>query len=146
MRARLDVKRWVYASIAAFVVYSILEYISIQFFFKPSYPDLFPAVPEDQSMVLSRLWTHLGRAIFSVMFAFIYTRGYEGKAGIGEGLRYGIWVAILVSLPLYLKSLVVSSFPGGALFTGMLWSMVEIVLMGVLVGSIYKVSGQQTRS
>lgn len=34
---------------------------------------------------------------FSVMFAFVFTRNYEGN-GIGEGARYGIYIGILFAI------------------------------------------------
>ena len=146
MRARLDVKRWIYASIAVFVVYSILEYISNQIVFMPAYPSMFPGTPADQSEMMQRLWMYLGRAIFSVMFAFIYTKGYEGKTGMAEGLRYGIWIAILVPVPVFFRNLVVASATGGLPVTGMLVSVLEIIIIGVLVGMIYQIPGQQAQS
>lgn len=139
MRARLDVKKWIYASIATFVIYSILEYVANQLIFMPSYPEMFPGTPEDQSLMLSRIWMYLGRAIFSVMFAFVYTRGYEGKPGFGEGLRYGLWIALLVPVPVFFRNLVISSAPGGVTVNGMLTSVLELIILGIVVGLIYKV-------
>ena len=138
MSARLDVKKWIYASIAVFVVYSILEYIANQLIFMPSYPEMFPGTPAEESLMLHRVWMYLGRAIFSVMFAFIYTKGFEGKAGFGEGLRYGLWIALLVPVPVFFRNLVISSAPGGLTVNGMLTSVLELIILGIIVGLTYR--------
>jgi|WetSurSiteA1Bulk_404760.scaffolds.fasta_scaffold92745_1 hypothetical protein len=143
MGARLDVKKWIYASIAVFVVYVIIEYLSNQFVFMPSYPNMYPSAPDGGSVWIPRIWMYLGRAIFSFMFVFVYTRGYEGKAGIGEGLRYGLWIALLVPVPLFFRSLVASGLAPALLVTGMAMSVVEILILGVLTGMIYKLPAQK---
>ena len=104
----------------------------------PSYPEMFPGTPAEQSLMMSRLWMYLGRAIFALMFVFIYTKGYEGKTGWSEGLRYGLWIALLVPVPVFFRNLVISGAPLGVTVNGMFTSFFELLLLGIVVGLIYK--------
>src|SRR5689334_18848950 len=38
-------------------------------------------------------------AIISFVFTLIFSKGYTGK-GIGEGIRYGFWVGLLMATPM----------------------------------------------
>jgi len=137
MAQPLDVKKWITAAIAVFVILSVLEYLANLWILMPAYPHMFPTegVPEDP--MVQRLWIYLGRAIFSVMFVFIYIKGHEGKAAVGEGLRYGLWIILFVPLPRFFGSLVTMAAGAGVPGTGLLVSAVEILICGVTVALIY---------
>ena len=142
MNSKLNVKQWLIASIAVFVVLSILEFLVGRFLLGPWVAQLMPAAPQPENMMMARLWIYLGRLISSVMFAFVFTQGYEGKPGIGEGLRYGLWIALMVQLPVFFTSLVTTSFGVDFLITRLVASVVQMLVCGVVVGLIYK--GQKT--
>ncbi len=137
MGSKLNVKRWLIASLTVFIALSILEFIMGRLILGPWVAQLFPAVPRAEDMMM-RLWMYLGRAIFSVMFVFVFTRGYEGKPGMGEGLRYGLWIGFLIYLPQFFTSLVTTTRPADFLAIRALGSLVEAVLCGVLIAMIYK--------
>lgn len=138
MNSKLNVKQWLIASIAVFVVLSILEFLVGRFLLGPWVAQLMPAAPQPENMMMARLWIYLGRLISSAMFAFVFTRGYEGKPGIGEGLRYGLWIALMVQLPVFFTSLVTTSFGVDFLITRLVASVVQMLVCGVVVGLIYK--------
>src|SRR6266853_1866872 len=47
-----------------------------------------------------RVWIHIvTAAIASFFFTLIFSKGYEGK-GLAEGMRYGFYVGMLVSIPM----------------------------------------------
>jgi hypothetical protein len=144
MHSRLNVKLWLYGSVAVFVVLSILSFLGARLIMDPLYPDLAsPGTPPGDAMLL-RLWNYLGRAIFSLMFAYIYTRGYEGKAALGEGLRYGLWIGILMMVPGVFTGLVSTTFSLGFLFMRSLVGLVQLLLCGILVASVYRPIGKQS--
>ena len=73
-----------------------------------------------------------------MIFVFVFTRGYEGKPGVGEGLRYGLWIGLLIFLPEFFMNLVTTSRPADFLAIRGLGSLVEALVCGVIVGLIYK--------
>jgi len=138
MHSKLNLNRWLIASVVVFVVLSILEFIMGRVVLGPWVAQLFPTVPQAEDMMMMRLWMYLGRAIFSVMFVFVFTRGYEGKPGMGEGLRYGLWIGLLIYIPQFFTNLVTTTRPADFLAIRALGSLVEVVLCGVLIAMIYK--------
>ncbi|MEK6572379.1 MAG: hypothetical protein AABZ61_13470, partial [Bacteroidota bacterium] len=78
------------------------------------------------------------RLLFSAIFVYLFSLGYEGKPGIGQGLRYGLWVGLLMSLPGVFSSMVVTTSPVDFLVVGGAVRVIEILIAGVVVGLIYK--------
>jgi hypothetical protein len=146
MNSKLNVKLWLYASVGVFVVLSILSFLGGRLIMLPLYPEFAsPGAPPDDTMLL-RLWNYLGRAIFSLTFAYIYTRGYEGKAAVGEGMRYGLWIGIMTAVPALFTGLVSTTFSGGFLLTRCLVGLVQMLLCGILAAYVYRPIGTQSAS
>src|SRR5689334_5967239 len=48
----------------------------------------------------AKTWIYFVTAlVVSFFFTLIFSKGYEGK-GMGEGLRYGLYVGLLMSVPM----------------------------------------------
>ncbi len=138
MGSKLDMRKWLYASVAVFVLYSILQYLVQRIFLMPTFPELYPSSPATQEINTLRLYTYLGRAVFSIMFVYIYSRGMEGKAGIGEGIRFGFWIALLIQVPALFGGLVVLNQPAGAIVGSAVAGIVQYILCGIVANMIYK--------
>jgi hypothetical protein len=116
---------------------SILEFLLRGVIFAPWNPELYPPVrPED--LMVSRIWNYLGRAVFSALFVFMFTRGYEGRPGIGEGLRYGLLIGLLVFVPGLFGSMITTTVSAGMLVVRCAASILEMLVCGVLVAMIYR--------
>jgi hypothetical protein len=137
MGSKVDVKKWIYASIVVFALFCIVEAILTRLVLAPGYPDMYPASSDVQDVGMLRLYTYVGRAIFSVLFVYLFIRGYEGKQGIGEGARFGLWVGLLMYVPTIFYSLVVTKFGVGLLLTRAAGSLIETVLLGVAANWVY---------
>ncbi len=72
------------------------------------------------------------------MHAFVCTRGCEGKPGFGEGMRCGLWIALLVPVSVFFHNPIISSAPGGQTVNGMLTSVLELIILGIIIGLIHK--------
>ncbi len=89
----MNVKRFIISSIAVFVFVFLFEWLAHGVILKGIY---------DQTAQLWRpevehkmVYLFLSQICFSVIAVFIFTRNYEGK-GIGEGLRYGLYVGLVL--------------------------------------------------
>jgi hypothetical protein len=138
MGSKLDLRKWLIASAAVFVLFSILQYIVQRIFLMPTFPEIFPAAPATQDPGIVTLYTYLGRAFFAVLFVYIFTRGFEGKAGMGEGIRYGFWIALLIQVPAFFGGLVVLNQPAGGLVGSLVAGIVQYILCGMLANLLYK--------
>ena len=84
------------------------------------------------------LFIILGYAILGVLMAYIYPKGYAGGGGIGEGLRFGVIVGILWTLP---HGVVMHGVQLGAtgklILVDVVWHMVEQGIGGIAIALIY---------
>jgi hypothetical protein len=136
MRPRLDVKLWIYASVATFVLLSLASYVERVLTPAPvvSASGMSPA----ETTMMSRLVIYAGRLIFGLVFTYVYFKGYEQKAWFGEGLRYGICMAILVALPNLVYTLLAPAAPSAETTGPLVRNVVQLLLAGPLVALIYR--------
>jgi len=138
MSSKLNVKQWVIASIAVFVGMSILEFVLHGVIMSSWYAETPQYWRPDQEMMGLMHWMYVGYAIFAPVFTLIYSKGYEGKSGLGEGIRYGFWVGILLHLPKMFILHAIYPYPGKVLVTWMVAGLVETIILGAIVALIYK--------
>jgi hypothetical protein len=138
MNSKLNVKQWIIAAIAVFVFSSIWNFLVARLIMAPSYPSLFPAPPESADVMTQRVLIYLARAITALLFVYVFTRGYEGKPGVGEGLRYGLLIGLLIQVPGVFYSQISSGFPTGFVVLRGVFGLADQILSGTIVGMIYK--------
>jgi len=86
----------------------------------------------------------LAHVMLSGAFAWIYARGVEPKPWLGQGLRFGIAVAFLTTVPTYLIYFVVQPMPAGTVMKQIVFDGVLMVILGVIAGWLYR-DGKATR-
>lgn len=79
----------------------------------------------------------LGRVVLAVMFVLVFTKGYEGRGG-GEGLRFGVWMTLLLYLPLALAYFGHYRLRPAWVAGDFLVGVVSCLLAGWVVGATYK--------
>ena len=76
----------------------------------------------------------LAHVILAAAFQWIYLRGREpGKPWAGQGLRFGLAVALLSVVPHYMIYFVVQPTPGMLAIKQIIFSGILLALLGVLV-------------
>ena len=81
-------------------------------------------------LLLAHLFLALG-------FTWIYLRGLErGKPYIGQGVRYGIAVAVLTTVPTYLIYLAVQPMPEAVVMKQILFDTIGLIAMGIVLSWI----------
>ena len=81
----------------------------------------------------------LAHVIMAGARVWIYARGREsGKPWVGQGLRFGVAVALLTAIPTYTIYYVVQPTPGALVVRQMLFDGVLLLLLGLLVAWWYR--------
>ena len=93
--------------------------------------------PEEQANKFLPLML-LAHVIMAGAFVWIYTRGLEMKPWPAQGLRYGVAIALLMVVPLYLIYYVVQPMPGDTVAKQVVYETVLVVLLGLLVAFMYR--------
>jgi len=71
-------------------------------------------------------------------FAWIYARGVEPKPWLGQGVRFGIAVAFLTVVPIYMIYYVVQPMPGGLVVKQIVFDGILTVILGIVVAFLYR--------
>ena len=80
----------------------------------------------------------LAHVLMAGAFVWIYTRGLEAKPWPAQGLRYGLAIALLMIVPLYLIYFVVQPMPGATVAKQVVYETVLMLLLGLLAAFMYR--------
>jgi hypothetical protein len=75
------------------------------------------------------------------VFAYAYAKGYEGGAGMVEGLRFGVVVGLLLAAFSVAWNYVVLPVSGALAAAWIVDVIVEMAIYGAVVGLVYKPRG-----
>lgn len=128
----MNMQRFAMATVAVFVVFGIV-YIGAQFVFA----DQFAAIMQGRNMNEPEgLMNWLGRVIYTIVFCYIFVQGHEGK-GIGEGLRYGLLISLLL-LGLNLDLFGYTTIAMGDVAADWFVDLIASIAAGAAIAAIYK--------
>lgn len=80
----------------------------------------------------------MGHVIMAAAFVWIYQRGIDASPWLGQGVRYGIAIAMLAVVPTYLIYYAVQPLPGSLVTQQIIGDGVLVVVLGVIVAFLNK--------
>jgi hypothetical protein len=87
----------------------------------------------------------LAHVILSGAFVWIYSRGVENLPWLPQGLRFGLAVALLTTVPMYMIYYVVQPMPASTVIKQIVFDGILMLLLGVLVVFLYRNVGTTRR-
>ncbi len=82
-------------------------------------------------------WMLLADVLIGFGLTWIYRKGREaGRPALGQGLRFGIAVAMLTTIPMYLIYYAVQPWPGVVVVKQIVYDVIGVLVMGVVVALI----------
>jgi hypothetical protein len=125
---------WLVVSIAwfigSFIVHGVLlhaDYAQLS--------SLFRKEAEAQNFLPLMLLAHV---IMSGAFVWIYARGVEARPWLGQGIRYGVAIVLLTTLPFYLIYYVVQPMPGATVVKQIVFDGILVLILGAIVAFMYR--------
>lgn len=115
----------------SFVVHGLLlgaDYADAQ-------PNLMRPEAEQQSLFH---WMLIGHVIMAGAFVWIYNRGTEDKPWVQQGIRFGIAVALLAAVPVYMIYYVVQPIAGLLAVKQTIFDSALLVILGIVVAFLNK--------
>ena len=83
------------------------------------------------------VWMSVGYVVLGFLLCYVFVRGYEGR-GIGEGVRFGLIVGALLSIPTRLIHYAVQPWPANIIISWIIGDLVIYIIAGVLMAMIYR--------
>ena len=131
----MNVKRFVSAVIVVFIAFQIFDYIIHGIILAPAYQKL-ESIWRPEMM--SKMWImYITSLILSLLFVYIFTKGYEAR-GIGEGIRYGLLIGLLMNVVGVFNQYVVYPIPFALAIQWFIYGTIEFVICGIIAALIYK--------
>jgi hypothetical protein len=131
-------KKFFIAWIAVFVVWMLGSYVVHGVLLHADYaslPNLFRPEADAQKYFPFLVAAHV---VMSGAFAWIYARGAEARPWLGQGLRFGLAVALLTVVPTYMIYYVVQPMPGMHVVKQIVFDGVLVLLLGAVVAFVYR--------
>jgi len=131
-------KRFIIAWIVLFVAWFVGSFVVHGVLLRSDYvqlTNLFRAEGDQQKYFPLMLLAHV---ILSGAFVWIYARGVEAKRWMAQGLRFGVAVALLTSVPTYMVYFVVQPTPGEVVVKQIVFDGVLMVVLGTVVAWLYR--------
>lgn len=135
----MNTKRWLLASVAAFIVIFALEFVINGVLLSDLYKQT-ASVWRPEAEIMGMMWLmSLSYAMSALLFVFVYTKGYEAaKGGIGQGVRYGLYMGLFLVASISLGFYAVLPIPGILAVYWFIGGVFEYMVAGAVVGVIYK--------
>ena len=128
-------KFWI-SVVAMFVLSMAIGFAVHAMLLGPEYAkltNLFRTEADAQKYFWAMLLAHV---FIAVSFTWIYMRGQEIRPFLGQGVRYGIAVAMLTAVPVYLIYYAVQPMPAGMVVKQIVFDSIGYVVMGVVLAWI----------
>jgi hypothetical protein len=129
-------KRFIIAFIAAYIFLFVWGWLLNGVLLKDIYAQT-PNLWRTQTEMLSFFhWILIGQALIVFAFLMIYATGFAG-GGVVPGIRLGILLEI-AAIGMRMGVYAVQPFPGKLLIYASIGGLIEMIIVGAIVGAIYK--------
>jgi hypothetical protein len=136
-------KRFLTAWVVVFIVWMVGSFLVHGMLLAPHYktvPELFRADADAQQHFPMMLLAH---AILAGALVWIYARGVEDAPWAGQGVRFGLAVALLTAVPWYLIYYAVQPMPGDIVARQIVFDTMLTILLGLVVAYLYRDRGKR---
>ncbi len=131
----MNTKRFLLAVVVVFIVHQALGYLIHQVLLMGLYEqteNLWRPAAEIKHGIMI-----LNGLIWAFLFVCIFAKGYEGK-GLMEGIRYGFWIGLLISIPFAYDTYAVMPIPYSLALSWFIYSTIQIIISGAVAALLYK--------
>lgn len=129
-------KKFIISVIVTFVLSMGLGFLVHGYLLAPSYLELkgMMRTPEDAQAFFPYML--LAHAFIAFTFVWIYNKGKEEKPFLGQGICYGIAIAAITAVPMYLIYYAVQPMPGILVVKQIVFDTISLVVLGIVVAWI----------
>lgn len=78
-----------------------------------------------------------GNLIFSGAFCYIYSKGHEKTGSVMQGIRFALWIILLMWIPFTITSYTIYPHPKNLELAWLLAYSVETIIAGITVSMVF---------
>jgi len=87
-------------------------------------------------------WMILAHVLLAGAFTWIYARGVENKPWLGQGLRFGLALALFATVPIYLIYYCVQPMPEMLVIRQIAYDTILMLFAGAVIAFLYRGQGR----
>jgi hypothetical protein len=129
-------KRFWIAFIAAYIFMFLWGWLLNGVVLKDVYAQWASLFRSREEMMSLFHWILIGQALLIFAFVMIYASGFAG-GGVMAGIKLGVLLEI-AAIGMRMAIYAVQPFPGQMLVYGSIGGLIEMVIVGAIVGAVYK--------
>jgi hypothetical protein len=129
-------KRFVISVVVLFVASMLFGFVVHGLLLGPDYAKLqglFRSATDHQAYFPYMLAAHV---LAAVGLTWIYRAGRNSRPWLGQGVRFGLAVAVLTTIPTYLIYFAVQPMPSDLVAKQIVFDCIAMVLMGILTAAL----------
>jgi len=131
----MNSKRFLVASLVVFVAMQAMGFVVETLILMSTYEALKHLWRPD---MMDKMWIwYVTGLLVAFLFTYIFIQGREGK-GLMEGVRYGIIMWLLMSVPMSHAFYAVIAIPYSLCLAWCASGLIQFLVVGILVAAIYK--------
>jgi hypothetical protein len=113
-----------------------LGFIGHQLLLGRAYVAIEPIMRSKADMQAHMPFALMNCLVFSAAFVWIYSQGRSARPWLGQGIRFGVAIWAIASMPLYLTNYVIEPWPGIFVAKILAWEFAAAVILGIIVGAL----------
>jgi hypothetical protein len=90
--------------------------------------------PEDSQQHF--VWMLLAHVFIAVGFTWVYRAGRDSRPWLGQGVRFGLAIAVLSTIPVYLIYFAVQPMPMALVVKQIVFDTVSMVILGIVAAAV----------
>ena len=126
-------KKAVISVVVIFIMSYLMGFVVHGVLLKGDYMALGPLFRPDDEQMAYMLWMTLAHVFIAIAFVWVYLKGREDAPFLGQGVRYGLAISMLMVIPIYLIYYSVQPMPGMVVAKQIVFDGIGTVLMGIVV-------------
>jgi hypothetical protein len=115
-----------------------LGFVGHQLLLGRAYAAIEPIMRSKSDMQAHMPFALINCLVFSAAFVWIYSQGKSARPWLGQGVRFGVAIWAIASLPLYITNYVIEPWPGVFVVKILAWEFVAAVVLGIIVAGLSK--------
>jgi hypothetical protein len=131
----MNKKNFIFTSVIVFVAFQVMNFVIHSLILMKAYQALENVWRPD---MMQKMWIiYVTSLIFSFLFVYIFSKGYEGK-GIAEGVRYGLIIGLLMNVVGMFNQYAVYPIPFGLIIQWFIYGIIQYIICGIVAAALFK--------
>ena len=132
----MNVKKLVLTIIVVFVVANITGFLIHAMLLAPDYMAVKEHYrPEGQEKMI---WICMAYLAFAIGSVIVYAKGVEAKPWLGQGIRFGILMWLVLAVPSFFIAYAVQPVPTMLMVKQVLFEGIDKIVLGVITAALYR--------